>query len=107
LALQRFGARKWIARIMITWGIVSGLMAFVIGPNSLYAMRFILCGAEAGFFPGAILYLTYWLPSEYRGRILATFAVSIPIATFIGSPLSVFLLELNGVLVPKGWPSMV
>jgi MFS transporter, ACS family, tartrate transporter len=106
LALQRFGARKWIARIMITWGIVSGLMAFVIGPNSLYAMRFILGAAEAGFFPGAILYLTYWLPSEYRGRILATFTVSIPIATFIGSPLSVSMLELDGLLGLRGWQWM-
>ena len=106
LALQKVGARRWIARIMITWGMVSGLMAFVVGPYSLYVMRFILGAAEAGFFPGAILYLTYWLPSEYRARILATFTVSIPIATFIGSPMSVSLLELNGVLGLKGWQWM-
>jgi MFS transporter, ACS family, tartrate transporter len=106
LALQKVGARRWIARIMITWGMISGLMAFVVGPYSLYVMRFILGAAEAGFFPGAILYLTYWLPSEYRARILATFTVSIPIATFIGSPLSVSLLELNGVLGLKGWQWM-
>ena len=78
-------------------------MAFVVGPYSLYVMRFILGAAEAGFFPGAILYLTYWLPSEYRARVLATFTVSIPIATFIGSPVSVSLLELDGVLGLKGW----
>jgi MFS family permease len=66
-------------------------------------MRFILGAAEAGFFPGAILYLTYWLPSEYRARVLATFTVSIPLATFLGSPLSVSLLELNGALGLKGW----
>ena len=106
LALQKVGARRWIARIMITWGMVSGLMAFVVGPYSLYVMRFILGAAEAGFFPGAILYLTYWLPSEYRARILATFTVSIPVATFIGSPLSVSLLELDGVLGLKGWQWM-
>ena len=103
LALQRFGARRWIARIMITWGLVTGCMAFVAGPYSLYTMRFILGAAEAGFFPGAILYLTYWLPSQYRARILATFTVSIPLATFLGSPLSVSLLGLDGVLGLRGW----
>jgi MFS family permease len=103
LALQKVGARRWIARIMVTWGLVTACMAFVVGPYSLYVMRFILGAAEAGFFPGAILYLTYWLPSEYRARILATFTVSIPLATFLGSPLSVSLLELNGVLGLKGW----
>src|SRR3954470_19245567 len=102
LALQKVGARRWIARSMITWGMVSGLMAFVVGPYSLYVMRFILGAAEAWFFPGAILYLTYWLPSEYRALVLATFTVSIPIATFIGSPMSVSLLELNGVLGLEG-----
>src|SRR5919202_746087 len=106
LALQKYGARRWIARIMITWGLVSALMAFVVGPYSLYAMRFILGAAEAGFFPGAILYLTYWLPAEYRARILATFTVSIPVATFLGSPMSVGLLEMNGVLGLKGWQGL-
>ncbi|MBN4097922.1 MFS transporter [Methylobacterium sp. OT2] len=103
LALQKVGARRWIARIMVTWGLITMCMAFVVGPYSLYAMRFILGAAEAGFFPGAILYLTYWLPSQYRARILATFTVSIPLATFLGSPLSVSLLELDGVLGLKGW----
>ncbi|MGY2046731.1 MFS transporter [Methylobacterium sp. JK268] len=103
LALQRFGARRWIARIMITWGVVTMGMALVTGPTSLYAMRFVLGAAEAGFFPGAILYLTYWLPSAYRARILATFTVSIPLATFLGSPLSVSLLELDGALGLRGW----
>ncbi|UHC19158.1 MFS transporter [Methylobacterium currus] len=98
LALQRVGARRWIARIMITWGLVTMGMALVVGPTSLYAMRFILGAAEAGFFPGAILYLTYWLPSRYRARVMATFTVSIPLATFLGSPLSVTLLELDGLL---------
>jgi hypothetical protein len=103
LALQKVGARRWIARIMITWGLVTACMAFVVGPYSLYAMRFLLGAAEAGFFPGAILYLTYWLPSQYRARILATFTVSIPLATFLGSPLSVGLLELDGALGMRGW----
>ncbi|MDP4023578.1 MFS transporter [Methylobacterium sp. NEAU 140] len=103
LALQRVGARRWIARIMITWGLVTIGMSLVTGPYSLYAMRFVLGAAEAGFFPGAILYLTYWLPSAYRARILATFTVSIPLATFLGSPLSVALLELDGALGLKGW----
>lgn len=103
LALQKFGARRWIARIMITWGLVTACLAFVVGPYSLYAMRFILGAAEAGFFPGAILYLTYWLPSQYRARILATFTVSIPLATFLGSPLSVSLLQLDGTFGLHGW----
>ena len=103
LALQKVGARRWIARIMISWGMITACMAFVVGPYSFYALRFILGAAEAGFFPGAILFLTYWLPSRYRARILATFTVSIPMATFIGSPLSVSLLELDGVLGLRGW----
>ena len=103
LALQKVGARRWIARIMISWGLVTACMAFVVGPYSLYATRFILGAAEAGFFPGAILYLTYWLPAQYRARILATFTVSIPLATFLGSPLSVSLLELDGVFDLRGW----
>jgi ACS family tartrate transporter-like MFS transporter len=106
LALQKVGARRWIARIMITWGMVTMAMSFVTGPYSLYTMRFILGAAEAGFFPGAILYLTYWLPAQYRARVLATFTVSIPLATFLGSPLSVLLLELDGTLGLKGWQWM-
>jgi MFS family permease len=103
LALQKVGARRWIARIMITWGLITMAMALVTGPHSLYAMRLVLGAAEAGFFPGAILYLTYWLPGRYRARVLATFTVSIPLATFLGSPLSVTLLELDGLLGLRGW----
>ena len=73
LAMKKVGARLWIARIMITWGIVSGMMALVVGPWSFYAVRVLLGAAGAGFFPGVILYLTYWFPSEYRGRIVAIF----------------------------------
>src|SRR6478609_10994924 len=71
IALEKFGASRWIARIMVSWGIISALMAIVSGPTSFYVLRFLLGVAEAGFFPGIILYLTYWYPAEYRGRFLA------------------------------------
>jgi len=103
LALQRFGARVWIARIMITWGLVSAGTAFVEGANSLYVMRFLLGAAEAGFFPGVLLYLTYWLPSAYRARMVAIFMVAIPGANFLGSPLSGYLLTLDGMFGMRGW----
>ena len=103
LALQKFGARIWIARIMITWGIVSAGTAFVQGANSLYVMRFLLGAAEAGFFPGVLLYMTYWLPSAYRARMVAIFMVAIPGANFLGSPLSGFLLTLDGWMGMRGW----
>src|SRR4051812_11365678 len=83
LVLARVGASLWIARIMITWGVLAGAMALVSGPRSLYAMRFILGAAEAGFFPGVMLYLTYWFPSEYRARIIALFTVAIPVSGFL------------------------
>nr|WP_225778103.1 MFS transporter [Pseudomonas sp. Marseille-Q3773] len=103
LAMQRYGARIWIARIMITWGLISAGTAFVQGANSLYVMRFLLGAAEAGFFPGVLLYLTYWLPSAYRARMVALFMVAIPAANFIGSPLSGLLLSLDGWLGMRGW----
>ncbi|WNW09832.1 MFS transporter [Pseudomonas sp. DTU_2021_1001937_2_SI_NGA_ILE_001] len=103
LALQKFGARIWIARIMITWGLISAGTAFVQGAQSLYVMRFLLGAAEAGFFPGVLLYLTYWLPSAYRGRLVALFMVAIPAANFVGSPLSGLLLSLDGWMGMRGW----
>ncbi len=103
LALERFGARKWIARIMVTWGMVSACMSLVEGQTSFYVMRFILGAAEAGFFPGVILFLTYWLPSAYRARFIALFMVSVPVASFVGSPLSAVILGLDGTLGLKGW----
>ncbi|HAL68885.1 MFS transporter [Pseudomonas fulva] len=103
LAMQRYGARIWIARIMITWGLISAGTAFVQGANSLYVMRFLLGAAEAGFFPGVLLYLTYWLPSAYRARMVALFMVAIPAANFIGSPISGLLLSLDGWLGMRGW----
>lgn len=103
LAMQRYGARIWIARIMITWGLISAGTAFVQGAHSLYVMRFLLGAAEAGFFPGVLLYLTYWLPSAYRARMVALFMVAIPAANFIGSPLSGLLLSLDGWMGMRGW----
>jgi MFS family permease len=103
LMLQRFGARIWIARIMITWGLVSACMAFVWNAESFYVMRFLLGAAEAGFFPGVVLYLTYWMPPSYRGRVLALFAVAIPVSSFIGSPLSGLLLSMDGTAGLRGW----
>ena len=105
LILERVGARRWIARVMITWGILSTCFAFVAGPNSFYALRFLLGVAEAGFFPGVILYLTYWFPRRYRGRVTAGFMTAIPIASFIAAPLSGFLLQLHGLGL-KSWQWM-
>ncbi|RAR62521.1 sugar phosphate permease [Paraburkholderia unamae] len=101
--LQKVGARRWLARIMISWGLVAAGMAFVNGPVSYGVVRFILGAAEAGFFPGVILYLTYWLPSAWRARIIAWFMVAIPLAGFIGSQLSGWLLSLDGLLGLRGW----
>src|SRR3984885_6143057 len=98
LALERFGASRWIARIMVSWGIISALMALVSGIWSFYTVRFLLGVAEAGFFPGIILYLTYWYPAEYRGRFLAAFVVAVPMSTVIGAPVSGLLLGLDGVM---------
>ena len=105
LILERVGARRWIARVMITWGILSTCFAFVVGQNSFYALRFLLGVAEAGFFPGVILYLTYWFPKRYRGRVTAGFMTAIPIASFIAAPLSGFLLQLDGFGL-KSWQWM-
>src|ERR1700720_88493 len=103
LALERFGASRWIARIMVTWGIISALMATVSGEMSFYVLRFLLGVAEAGFFPGIILYLTYWSPAEYRARFLAAFAIAVPVSTVIGAPISGLLLGLDGIMGLKGW----
>ena len=105
LILDRVGARRWIARVMITWGILSTCFAFVVGQNSFYVLRFLLGVAEAGFFPGVILYLSYWFPKRYRGRVTAGFMTAIPIASFIAAPLSGFLLQLSGLGL-KNWQWM-
>jgi len=103
LALEKFGASRWIARIMVTWGIISAAMALVSGELSFYVLRFLLGVAEAGFFPGIILYLTYWYPAEYRARFLAAFAIAVPVSTVIGAPISGLLLGLDGAMGLKGW----
>jgi ACS family tartrate transporter-like MFS transporter len=104
-ALQRFGARVWIARIMISWGVISALMAFVSGPTSFYVLRFLLGVAEAGFFPGMILYLTYWFPNSARAAILGIFIIANPAATVVGAPLSTALLQTS-VFGLTGWQTM-
>jgi MFS transporter, ACS family, tartrate transporter len=106
MALYRFGARRWIARILITWGLVSAAMALVSGPFSLYAMRFLLGIAEAGFFPGVTFYLATWFPREYRTRIIAWFMVAIPVSSLVGAPLCGLLLQLDGLLGLSGWKWM-
>jgi MFS family permease len=103
LILQRVGARVWIARIMIVWGIVSAAMMFINSPAVFYSMRFLLGAAEAGFFPGVILYLTYWYPARHRARTVALFASGALIAGIVGSPLSGALLGLDGLGGLKGW----
>ena len=106
MALYRFGARRWIARIMISWGLVSAAMALVSGPWSLNAMRFLLGIAEAGFFPGVTFYLAAWFPREYRTRILAWFLVAVPVSSLVGAPLCGLLLQMDGILGLAGWQWM-
>ena len=103
IALERVGARKWIARIMVTWGVVSAGMALVTGPWSFMGLRFLLGAMEAGFFPGIILYLTYWFPSEHRAKVVGIFMVAIPISSLLGSPVSGAILGMHGVLGLRGW----
>jgi MFS transporter, ACS family, tartrate transporter len=103
LFLERVGARKWIARIMFTWGVLSGSMAFIGGETSFYVVRVLLGIAEAGFFPGIIFYLTLWFPAVYRARIVGYFMAAIPLSTVIGAPVSGLLLGLDGGLGLKGW----
>ena len=103
LALERFGARRWIARIMFTWGLVSGAMIFVRGETSFYIVRVLLGAAEAGFFPGIIFYLTLWFPGVYRARIIGWFMVAIPLSSVLGAPVSSALLGLHGFGGLKGW----
>jgi len=106
IILHRIGARIWITRVMITWGIIAGGMAFVESSTSFYVMRFLLGVAEAGFFPGIILYLSYWFPARNRAGVIALFMAAAPIATAIGSPISAALLEMHGILGLAGWQWM-
>ncbi len=101
--LHKIGARIWIARIMISWGLISGATAFVVGEWSFYTVRFLLGLAEAGFFPGMILFFTYWFPPVHRGRIIAGFMTAIPISVALGAPVSTTIMELDGFLGFAGW----
>ena len=112
LALERFGARKWIARIMLSWGILSGMMACIpwLGrvtgfgsENAFYGVRVLLGAAEAGFFPGIIFYLTLWFPAVYRARIVGYFMAAVPLSSVIGFPISGLILSLHGQLGLAGW----
>ena len=103
LMLERFGARRWFARIMLTWGAITIGMAFVQGAHSFYVMRFLLGVAEAGFFPGVLYYITQWFPVRHRGKILGLFILSQPIAMMITGPVSGGLLGMDGVLGLHGW----
>jgi MFS family permease len=106
LILYRFGARRWIARIMITWGIVAAANAFVVGPNSFYVVRLLLGAAEAGFFPGITFFLAAWFPVQYRARVLAWFLVAIPVSSVLGGPISGLLLQMDGLAGLAGWQWM-
>lgn len=101
--LHKIGARFWIGRVMVTWGIVSMAMVFIHGPISFYVLRFLLGLAEAGFFPGIILYLSYWFPANHRSTVTAMFMAAAPVAGFIGSPVSGALMQLNGLAGLLGW----
>ena len=106
LIMHRVGARMWMCRIMVTWGLISATMAFASNEQLFYTLRFLLGAAEAGFFPGVILYLTYWFPAKDRGRAMGLFYFGAPLAFIFGSPLSGLLLEMDGMAGYKGWQWM-
>jgi MFS family permease len=103
LMLYRYGARRWLARIMISWGLVSAATAFVVGPSSFYALRLLLGIAEAGFFPGVTFFLAAWFPAQYRTRMLAWFLIGIPASSLVGGPVCGMLLQMDGILGLAGW----
>ena len=103
LLLHRVGARAWMCRIMVTWGLVSASMCFAHTPTAFYTLRFLLGVAEAGFFPGVIYYLTHWFPQSARARAVGVFYFGAPLAFIFGSPLSGLLLELHGAAGLAGW----
>jgi ACS family tartrate transporter-like MFS transporter len=104
--MEKVGARLWIARIMITWGIFAGLTAMVTGSTSFAVVRFFLGVAEAGFFPGIVLYFTYWFPSHHHARIVSGFLIGLPIAVAAGAPISTSILGLDGLFGLRGWQLM-
>src|SRR5213596_1635555 len=103
IILERVGARLWISRIMVTWGLISASLMFVRTPAAFYVLRFLLGVAEAGFFPGVIYYLSLWYPTVHRARAIAAFMTAVPVTGLIGGPLSGALLELNGLHGLAGW----
>jgi MFS transporter, ACS family, tartrate transporter len=103
LILAKVGARRWIARILLTWGIISGLTAFVWNASSFFGVRFLLGLAEAGYYPGIILFLTWWFPSYYRSRMISLFMTAIPVAIVSGSIVSGYILQLDGLFGLQGW----
>src|SRR5205814_1163874 len=106
VVLEKVGARLWIARIMITWGILAGLTALVTGTTSFGIVRFLLGVAEAGFFPGIVLYFTYWFPTYHHARIVSGFLIGLPIAVAGGAPISTALLGVDGLWGLRGWQIM-
>ncbi|SIT49352.1 putative tartrate transporter [Paraburkholderia piptadeniae] len=106
ILLERVGARRWIARIMFTWGLCSAATAFVQGASSFYTVRILLGAAEAGFFPGIVFFLTLWVPASYRARVIGGFMAAMPVASVIGSPLSGYLMSLDGLFGLAGWQVM-
>jgi ACS family tartrate transporter-like MFS transporter len=106
IILERVGARPWIARIMITWGICSVATAFVVGPWSFFTIRVLLGIAEAGLFPGLLMYFHRWFPQRHRGRVVGWFLTGLPLATAIGGPISTALIQLDGALGLHGWQWM-
>lgn len=106
MALNKFGARVWLARIMVTWGIVSLLFTWVESATTLYWLRFLLGIAEAGFFPGAILFLSLWVPARHRAKVLATFYLAQPLTTVIGAPIASMLIGAHGAFGLEGWRLM-
>jgi MFS transporter, ACS family, tartrate transporter len=106
IALYRVGARRWLSRIMISWGLASAATSLAVGPNSFYGLRLLLGVAEAGFFPGVAFYLGTWFPSQYRTRMIAWFMVAIPVSSVIGGPISGWLLGLDGLGGLQGWQWM-
>ncbi len=103
MMMVRIGARRWLSFVMIAWGVISASMVFVAGPDSFYALRFLLGIAEAGFFPGVIYFLTLWFPAHHRSRMVAILMMALPVSSVLGSPLSASLLLTDGWLGVRGW----
>ena len=107
LVLAKVGARRWIARILLSWGVLSAATAFVWSPSSFYVVRVLLGAAEAGFFPGIIFFMTLWFPAEYRARMFAMFNIAVPFSSIIGAPVSSLIIEyMNGLHGLSGWQWM-